>query len=155
MKLDDFKNNLDSPILDGIVYPGGQIHLLDVKVEWTNPPKYTVDFIKATNTQSLISEEKLHWGSCSILERAICQVSSQQEVEILLGEGNFGSDGFIAILNRSVGGLIWLAYFTQSNPFYKARIEDREIVAISTLGCEWRFDISTPQFCSVDCLPHS
>ncbi|RYG73784.1 hypothetical protein EON80_02980 [bacterium] len=60
------------------------------------------------------------------------------------GEGTQGGDGFVALESQD-GTLIWVAFFRNSNPFMKLRIEGNDAIATSEYGNPWIFPLDSPQ----------
>lgn len=68
------------------------------------------------------------------------------DIEVSCGECcASGQNGFVAVTRLSSGDLIWLVFFTESNPFEHAEIQDDFVVAKSTAGHVYRFSFSSPE----------
>ncbi|HVD98413.1 MAG TPA: hypothetical protein VNB90_09435 [Cytophagaceae bacterium] len=147
-KIIDFINHLECPSVDGIIFPDETVQLLSVKVDWGLPINYTINMASKTSIKILNDKGELHWNSCAILVRLINQKYS---IEIIAGEGDYGSDGFVGIMDFATKKMIWIAFFNNSNPFEEVKVIDEEIYAKSTLGCIWRFKIKNPIDCIVEC----
>lgn len=92
--------------------------------------------------------EPLDWTSCAVLTQLIGESAS---LEILAGESDWGSDGFVAVLERNTRQLVWLAWFDCSNPFARLAVHGEVLEATSTLGCTWTFPLHARANCFVTC----
>lgn len=147
-KILNFIDHLESPSLNGIIYPDGTIDLLNVKVDWGPPIQYSLKSETKSSIELLDNEGKLQWNDCAILVTAI---DIKQSIEIVAGEGDYGSDGFIGVIDLSTRNLIWLAFFNCSNPFDRLDIKEEKIYATSTNGCLWKFVIKSPIDIEIEC----
>jgi hypothetical protein len=145
----DFIHHLECPTLDGIIFPNGEIQLFDIKVTWGTPNKFNVKTAGRTTVDILKKEHNLYINSCAILSKTVCLKYS---VEVIAGEGNYGSDGFIGVLDLASKKLAWLAFFTCSNPFNQIEMIGDEIHAKSTAGCIWRLPLRNPDALYVECF---
>lgn len=147
-KIIDFVEHLECPSINGIIFPDDTIQLLDVRVDWENPINYTIEITSKTSIKNLRDKGELWWSSCAILVEL---VDLKHSIEVIAGEGGYGSDGFISVIDSSSKKLIWLAFFKCSNPFDEIKIIDEEIHAKSTIGCLWKFKIKNPVHCMTKC----
>ena len=143
-----FIDHLECPSLDGIIFPDGSIDLLNIEVEWGPPINYYIKIGEKSSIKLLETKNKLQWSDCAIL---ISSIDEKHSIEILAGEGNYGSDGFVSVIDLSSRNLIWLAFFKCSNPFNKLEAKHDEIHAVSTNGCLWKFRIKNPVYIVVEC----
>lgn len=60
-----------------------------------------------------------------------------------VGEGSYGSEGFIARLNREKS-LIWTVFLEESNPFQEIHLQGNIACFVSTSGVRLRVDIDNP-----------
>ena len=144
----DFIYHLQCPSVDGIISPNGKIQLLDVRIDWGPPVKYDVRAGLESSIDELQNKGELRWSDCAILNSLQDQ---ENEIEILSGEADYGSDGFLAVVGLTTRKLIWLAFFNSSNPFSKVKINDGYIYATSTNNCLWKFSFKNPLLCTVEC----
>ena len=144
----DFIEHQECPIVDGIIFPDSTILLLDVTAAWKPTVKFKIQTASKTSIADLDRTGKLFWAGCSILDE---YDDVQRSIKIVCGEGSYGSDGFLAVINWKTKSTIWMAYFTSSNPFCKVKTEDNQLVAISTIGCAWRFELENPTEVEVIC----
>lgn len=86
--------------------------------------------------------DNLNEGLAS-LASTICP---ENNLKISVGECcSHGSNGFISVARLNDDYLIWLAFFTDSNPFSKVYIEGNKIVSTSTLGYIYELQIDKPE----------
>ncbi len=95
-----------------------------------------------TSIMELEKNQKLFWSDCTILNRII---DDERQIEVLAGESDYGSDGFVAVLSNKSKKLKWIAFFSSSNPFSRLEIENNQILAKSTSGFSWIFPIDMPE----------
>lgn len=68
--------------------------------------------------------------------------------DILISAGeccSHGSNGFIAVVSNFSGGMVWLAFFTLSDPFYEVLLEGNTVIAKSTSGNIYYLNLYEPQ----------
>lgn len=70
----------------------------------------------------------------------------------ICGEGAHGSEGFFTHLKPN-GGLVWVAYFEESNPFIKIDYEGKnDIILTSSAGYKLKVPITRPEdLCFLNC----
>lgn len=144
----NFISNLEAPIINGVVYPSGDLTLLDIQINWDLPIKYKVLGAFHTTVNDFVVKNDLYFSSCTITSHIVC---NSESIEIFAGEGSYGSDGFVAVADSGSKKLIWLAFFECSNPFIDLTIKGKVIYATSTLNCLWMFDIDNPSKVTIKC----
>jgi hypothetical protein len=147
-KIENFIEHLESPSLNGIIFPDGIIRIIDIEVEWSPRISYSIKGCEDSSIIALEAERKMQWNDCAIL---IELISERESLKVIAGEGDYGSDGFVAVIDLNSGKLIWLAFFNCSNPFNELKIKDQDLHAISTNGCLWKFKISNPVDLVIEC----
>lgn len=145
----EFVDHLECPSVNGIIFPDGKIQLFNIEVDWAVPITYKLSYGTKTSVGELAKEGELSWNSCVIMTTLS---SPDHAIEVIAGEGNYGSDGFVAVLDFKSRELIWIAFFLCSNPFDEVKIVDDQIIATSTLNCNWRFPLKAPADLSVNCF---
>ena len=138
----DFGDHQECPSIDGIVFPTGEIQQIDVDVDWGPPVSYRLKLGTKTTVNELKNNQQLYWSDCAILARMI---DKEGQIEVVAGESDHGSDGFVAVMSNKSKNLKWIAFFTCSNPFSKLEINNNQILATSTLGTTWIFSIKEPE----------
>lgn len=148
-KIRNFIEHLECPSINGIMFGDETIQLLTVDVKWQEPIRYTINQrgVKVS-IGDLLKSETISWCSCAVLDDL---VDRDRSIRVLAGEGTYGSDGFLAIIEVKTNITIWLAFFKDSNPFSKVKIIENKLYAESTLGCLWIFNIKNPLQCIVQC----
>lgn len=132
----NFKQHQKCPIINGVLYCDGVIQDFDI-IDESMPP-----LLKVGGKLKLEDIEELYWADCSILDT--CS-NDTLNVEALCGEGDEGAEGYVALVDQDSGSLIWIAFFTCSNPFCNIVIQDKEIIAKNNLDNIWRFPIESPE----------
>ena len=146
-EIKNFWQNQESPSIDGIVFPNGDIQLINVKVDWGQPVKYKLSLGCKTSIEELKLQNKISWNDCAVITRAIDET---KKVEAIAGQGDYGSDGFVAVVNSGNKELVWLAFFETSNPFEYLQFYENELHARSSLGNLWRFPLDEPSRVKVE-----
>jgi len=147
-KVKNFIDFLECPLVNGIIFPNGVIKLLDVNVEWSPKLIYTIKKSEETSIKALEKIGHLQWNDCAILTKLS---DEKKNIVVIAGEGDYGSDGFVSVIDLYSRKLIWLAFFNCSNPFEKLEIKNDELLVKSTNGCLWKFNILDPVNIVVDC----
>lgn len=146
MKLIDFKDHQQCPYINGISYADEQIQLMELVVNKTKPVTFDIIVGIKTSVAELEASGKMLWGDCIIED----EFSSEEEkITVLCGEGNLGSDGFVALMNDQ-GKLKWIAFFDCSNPFIQLKFIDKVVFAETSLGHIWKFPINTPHLLTIE-----
>jgi hypothetical protein len=69
---------------------------------------------------------------------------------VWFGEGSWGGDGFVALVDAATGYLIWLLCSSEANPFDSVRVVGNKLIeAHSTLNKTWRIPIDSPLLLSI------
>ncbi len=146
-KILNFINYLEAPaLLNGIIFPNGKIKTLNIDINWEPQVSYCINHGDDTSIKELEEQKELHWNSFAIMVNLI---DKDRVIEVIAGEGDYGNDGFLAVINLLSKKLIWLAVFDCSNPFDKLEIDKENIYASSTNGSKWKFNIKEPNNISI------
>lgn len=137
----DFLDHQEYPNVSGIIFPDGFIQLVTVSVDWGVPPNFQAELDGTTTVETLKSQGQLSWSDGAILAET---VSDDGAFKAVCGEGDFGSDGFVAVVHTETQKLVWLAAFNCSNPFNHVSFKESSVCAESTLGAVWRFPLNDP-----------
>lgn len=82
------------------------------------------------------------WITCSAMYEVHDYI---RDLAVECGETSDGNAGYVA-LSHMQGGLSWIAFFSNSNPFRRCEVEDDAIVVRSTFGdTALRFPIGRPE----------
>jgi hypothetical protein len=138
----DFLDHQECPNIDGIIFPTGEIQRIHVDVNWGPPVSYCLTMGIKTSINELEKKQRLYWSDCAIL---VHMNYEERQIEIIAGESDYGSDGFVAVISNKTKKLNWIAFFSCSNPFSKLEINNNHILATSTLGITWMFPINKPE----------
>lgn len=147
-KIENFIEHLESPSLNGIIFSNGIIKILDVKNEWSPQIKYSIKEKNETSIEELNINGYLQWNDCAVMTELTDKIES---INVIAGEGDYGSDGFVGVIDLNSKKLIWLAFFNCSNPFNELEIKAGRIYARSTNGCIWKFKLKNPVDIIVEC----
>ncbi|WPU97553.1 hypothetical protein SNE26_16120 [Mucilaginibacter sp. cycad4] len=145
-EIESFIDHLECPLINGIVFPDRTIQLFEIEVSWENPVEFKLQASSVTSIDNFEKEGELSWCSCAILNQYVDKTGS---IKAFCGEGSYGSDGFVCVMNLEREKVIWIAYFTSSNPFHKVTIKEGQVIAISTLDCIWKFNLDMPSVIEV------
>jgi len=137
------------PLINGITHANGIVNRLAIESQAQQGEpmrKYWIEQSNQTSISELQSTNSLQWTSFNELNE---EPNVQEDFTLLLGEGGWGSEGFVALLQLTTRKFLWIAFFDDSNPFTKARFENGKIIAVSTHGNEWTFSYPTPSLLSI------
>ena len=130
----------ECPIVNGILYADDSLVRLEIQLASETGCPVAIRGATAATLKDVEDNEGLRWTSISEL----CEARAPAEDMITVaGEGGFGEDGFVALLNQS-GDLSWIAFFDCSNPFVKVSLTEVEVRATSNTGQVWTFPVLRP-----------
>lgn len=144
----DFTDHLSGPLINGFTFCDGSIHRIDIQSNWPVSTGYTFKPINVSSITELESDGEMHWNNYAIISTTVDQLLG---LEVLCGQGNHGSDGFLAVIDLNTNRLVWIASFDCSNPFDSAIFRDGNIIGQSTNGCVWTFKIAPPSLINIRC----
>lgn len=130
------------PIVNGIYYASGRVVRLDVDQPASVFEAPSVRIASETSYRDLAEDDATEWTSLTSLGEVIDQKGMNA---VVYGEGGFGGDGFVALINRLDDKLAWLAFSDCANPFVSAEIFEDVVVAVNNSGVVWRFPIAAPE----------
>jgi len=147
ISITDFYEHQECPGVNGIYYPDGSVQLLNVSEGNSTLNKYVINLLgKATIKDLEDRNEITSWNDCAILFK---KKFPDLNIEVLAGESDYGSDGFVAVFDGDCQQLNWVAFFDCSNPFKEVYIDGDCVVALSTNGLYWKFPLKSPANASV------
>lgn len=149
-EIEDFIAHLECPLVNGIIFPDATIQLFEMEVSWGKSVAFKVQASSTTSIDNLEKEGKLWWSNCAILDEYVNETGS---IKVFCGEGSHGSDGFVSVMDLKKGKVVWVAYFTSSNPFYKVTTKEEQVIAVSSLDCVWKFNLDRPFVIEIISLP--
>ncbi|MGC4064588.1 MAG: hypothetical protein QM784_08080 [Polyangiaceae bacterium] len=133
------------PIVNGIFRPDDSVSRLTLEIDSVNRNFATLKLMERTTLSAIERTSEVEWTYLTQL----CEFKSITSHYVAIGgEGGFGSDGFVALLERDLR-LLWLAFFDWSNPFTKVSVEDAVVTATSSLDAIWRFPVDAPELVRV------
>lgn len=138
------------PILNGIYFASGRVVLLDLTGGERPPYAPRVSVSAETSFDEVRSRADTQWTYLNALGS---REDSSRRLGVIFGEGGFGGDGFVAVVELGTDKLIWLAFFDRSNPFVSGEFEGDVVVVVNNAGMTWRFPMSGPEKVSLD--PHT
>lgn len=113
--------------IDGIVHATGQVVLCNcVKVKRDSRSFPLASPVGDSTLKSVLRYDDDPWVALTELDRREIAASN---LKISCGEGAMGNEGYVAVAALDTGRLIWMAFFTCSNPFESVNIINGEIVA--------------------------
>lgn len=131
------------PLIDGIVFGDGRVK--QVPATWKKQEdgrlEMAIDPGVWTTLEDLRREGSLDWTE--IIELCTAE-DPARGIRILGGEGGQGSDGYVAALRSDSGEIVWIAFFTTSNPFEVVQIHGDFVLAKTNLEMWWRFPLNAP-----------
>ena len=131
------------PIIDGIVFGDGRVRL--VGVDWQKRANGRLGLVIEpggwTTLADFHKDGKLQWTGVIVL----CEAEDPTRgIRVLGGEGGLGSEGFVANVRADEGTIVWIASFSNSNPFEVVQIRSDDVLAKTNLGALWRFPLDAP-----------
>ncbi|AEY67512.1 hypothetical protein [Clostridium sp. BNL1100] len=126
------------PIINGIIYPNGNIDWLNVNVI---DGKRSIENGSQLHINDLIADDELGFADVYIRGKV---EDDKRDVTIYCGEGSFGGDGFVVVESRKDKKAVWIAFFEESNPFEKVEVVGEFIYVYNNLKEKWRFCINKP-----------
>ncbi|SIN81915.1 hypothetical protein SAMN05444166_1079 [Singulisphaera sp. GP187] len=132
------------PIIDGIVFGDGRIkQLFAVRNKQVNEgPGMKIQPGGWMTLADLQKKGQLDWTG--ILDLCVAE-DLARGIRILGGEGGYGADGFVANIRSDSGEIVWIAFFTSSNPFEEVQIHSDHVLARTNLDMWWRFPLDAPE----------
>jgi hypothetical protein len=149
-EIENFIAHLECPLINGIIFPDTTIQLFEMEVSWEKPVEFKIQASSTTSIDDLEKDGELWWCNCAILDEYVDETDS---IKVFCGEGSHGSDGFVSVMDLKKEKVVWVAYFTSSNPFYKVTIKEEQVIAVSTLDCVWKFNLDRPFVIEIISLP--
>jgi hypothetical protein len=140
--IDNLLNNYKAPLINSIIFSNGDLLVLENSVcddvcEVRILCKSTIESYFEYNDDDEVSDYD------------ILAKSENEKYKVFSGEGSYGSEGFVYVINKISNELLWFLFLDNSNPFDKVHIYEDNIVAVSTSGKEWRISILHPNEISI------
>ncbi|WP_321279993.1 hypothetical protein [Marinifilum fragile] len=148
-KILNFVDNLECPAINGITYSDGRVIPVKLIVDWESPINYKIELEKESSIKKIAKNKGLRWNDCAVLSNL---TNIEKGIEIFAGEGDYGSDGFLAVINLTNKKLKWIAFFDFSNPFNQLSLNGDVIYAVSTNNCIWKFPLNSPSQFTIESI---
>ncbi|MGD9636814.1 MAG: hypothetical protein AB7G28_11585 [Pirellulales bacterium] len=132
------------PILNGIIFPDGRVREVHIRSDRVNG-KNSTPIIQRGNWTRLIDLNAAKPLQTTGLI-SLCEATDEsRNLCVQGGEGGLGGDGFVAALKLDTGNLLWIAFFTESNPFVSIELYENEVLSLTNHGTCWRFPLRSPE----------
>jgi hypothetical protein len=74
-------------------------------------------------------------------------------LRVSCGESSGGADGYVALSTLGNDTLVWIAFFSTTNPFHAVSFRNGDIVARTTMASVWTYPVDDPTRLSVVYAP--
>ena len=142
-RIKNILENYTYPIIKSITYPNGDMLVLEG--QWIKE-KYHLRILCQSTLDSYFSYNEEDYVS-NLYPKIMVE---NTQYKIYGGECSWEGDGFIYIINKENGELLWFLFLDNSEYFKEAYFEDtNHIIARSELGLRLRIPINEPEKLSV------
>ena len=142
-RIKNILENYTYPIIKSITYPNGDMLVLEG--QWIKE-KYHLRILCQSTLDSYFSYNEEDYVS-NLYPKIMVE---NAQYKIYGGECSWEGDGFIYIINKENGKLLWFLFLDNSEYFKEAYFEDtKHIIARSELGLRLRIPINEPEKLSV------
>lgn len=142
-RIKNILENYTYPIIKSITYPNGDMFVLEG--QWIKE-KYHLRILCQSTLDSYFSYNEEDYVS-NLYPKIMVE---NAQYKIYGGECSWEGDGFIYIINKEKGKLLWFLFLDNSEYFKEAYFEDtKHIIARSELGLQLRIPINEPEKLSV------
>ena len=142
-RIKNILENYTYPIIKSITYPNGDMLVLEG--QWIKE-KYHLRILCKSSLDSYFSYNEEDYVS-NLYPKIMVK---NAQYKIYGGECSWEGDGFIYIINKEKGKLLWFLFLDNSEYFKEAYFEDtKHIIARSELGLRLRIPINEPEKLSV------
>ena len=142
-RIKNILENYTYPIIKSITYPNGDMFVLEG--QWIEE-KYHLRILCQSTLDSYFSYNEEDYVSNLYPQ----MVAENAQYEVYGGECSWEGDGFIYIINKEKGKLLWFLFLDNSEYFKEAYFEDtNHIIARSELNLRLRIPINEPEKLSV------
>ena len=142
-RIKNILENYTYPIIKSITYPNGDMFVLEG--QWMKE-KYHLRILCQSTLDSYFSYNEEDYVS-NLYPKIMVE---NAQYKIYGGECSWEGDGFIYIINKENGELLWFLFLDNSEYFKEAYFEDtKHIIARSELGLRLRIPINEPEKLSV------
>ena len=142
-RIKNILENYTYPIIKSITYSNGDMLVLEG--QWIKE-KYHLRILCKSSLDSYFSYNEEDYVS-NLYPKIMVE---NAQYKIYGGECSWEGDGFIYIINKENGKLLWFLFLDNSEYFKEAYFEDtKHIIARSELGLQLRIPINEPEKLSV------
>ena len=142
-RIKNILENYTYPIIKSITYPNGDMLVLEG--QWIKE-KYHLRIL----CQSTLDSYFRYNGADYVSELYPQKVAENAQYEVYGGECSWEGDGFIYIINKENGELLWFLFLDNSEFFKEVYFEDTNYIIVrSELGLQLRIPINKPEKLSV------
>ena len=142
-RIKNILENYTYPIIKSITYPNGDMLVLEG--QWIKE-KYHLRILCQSTLDSYFSYNEEDYV-CNLYPKIMVE---NAQYKIYGGKCSWEGDGFIYIINKENGELLWFLFLDNSEYFKEAYFEDtNHIIARSELGLRLRIPINEPEKLSV------
>lgn len=135
------------PVVNGVIFGDGSVKLLDVE---QNDGHMIVRKLGSTVLDVVMQDPRLAMTGCIVtMEKQLPDGTAV----VAVGEGSWGGDGFVSVVDARNSVTKWVAVFDCSNPFIEVQIVGATVVAISNLGHRWCFPMEAPERVEIEQPP--
>lgn len=132
------------PIVDGIIFGDGRVKRMGL--DWVRNAAGRLELAVRpagwTSLAELMEKGDLQWTG---ITPRCANIDAAMGLRLSCGEGGLGADGFVAVVQADRGEILWIAFFTQSNPFEVVQLAGDQVMAKTSLGTWWQFPLHSPE----------
>ena len=136
--LNDFISTYQIPLINAIFYDDGKILVID---SYYVGEKFELRILCESNINSFFLFNEID----DISNFDIIYTKNYNGYCIACGEGSYGSDGIIYVVDITKHKLLWGIYLNNSNPFSRIDYVCEEVIASSTKGFKLIIPIKAPE----------
>jgi hypothetical protein len=140
--IENLINNYKAPLINSIIFLNGDLLVLENTVY---EDRCEVRVLCKSTLKSYFDYN----NDDEVSDYDILTKSENEAYKVFAGEGSYGSEGFVYVIEKTSSDLLWFLFLDNSNPFDKVHIHEGNVVAVSTLGREWTIPILHPDKISI------
>lgn len=136
--------------VNGILHQDGTVVIFECgKLKGEGKTRPFASAIGNSTLESILSYDAHPWVGLTEMDR---REYAGLDLRLACGECAMGNEGYVAVSNLNGGRLIWIAFFTCSNPFESVRMEEGVVVAENTYEQRWKFPLELPQSITIEAM---
>jgi hypothetical protein len=136
-KIVELWNKEELPIKDGVYFSNGKSIAISISIY----PDLVIEKGAEFDLEDFLNEDPEEITNIDVMQKT----AVNDKYQCVLGEGSYGSEGFIAYLTTE-GNLEWVMYFEQSNPFVKVVKLSNDIIEVeSSANYKLIIDVNEPE----------